>query len=1399
MSFTTEIEAVHDDGFEGSPDEHCIFKEVFFGNDTGSSSKRCLVTGLINFESEHTKNVDTSLCSNSENSDVTSPSSSSFVERQALTETHEQNMSVKRMKCSANEISKGKAERDNILTKSLKQKETVTGLSCPPTESACQNVTLHLVESSSQGVTYGCYLLKQRGEMVRCFDMDVKKSRLQKSDARVNKEVVVCKAIASPVSQESFASRLVDASQSATALEKFDCPLLEEKPGGFYLPGLDESNISLETDSKKDPRLLLQSHAFGLLRQAGWSIEKRKRPCRKYVDTIYRSPKGRVFREFSRAWRSFGQSLLADRYNFIIKENDGRLYTDISQLWSDLLNTLKDIEKESNQTNLSDVLVHWWNVLDPFVTLVFIDRKIGSLRKGVEVKAARSLVSDMTKKNDVDTALNIMDTAGNIFYQGEVLAHLCDSSLPCKSSLTASERSNHACDKQSGDRIFSKYCCEKDSGPVNCLTGISICVADRVGRGMVDTANESETFGSKINCINMTSLPACGSDSTCVQSDSSHYRDLVGSEYINNMFGGFEPISPNQDSNPSFPSSCKLTSQPNVETSKQFLGDVSVESQEEKNETFNSPGIWQVGSYLHHSLGNHPPIHLSVDLICSENSEEECEKGTEASEFETEDKSSLAVVHLRKAYRKSKRVSRIKLTTLYQSEVLCSNSLDQSEQQDVHANQTELKLKVQESHVTKGGHKKSSSLGSSLRQVEKKGSKFKKIHCDFVGCKDGRKKSTKCQIKDDDLLVSAIIRNKDIGFGVTKSKGKGGKSRAWTKLKNKKGSCRLLPRSTGKVGKHFTDIKWYNFESRTVLAWLILARVISLNDIIQYRNPKNGTVLKDGLVTWRGIICKCCNRMLSVSEFKTHAGFKLNCPCLNLFTESGKSLTLCQLQAWSDEYKTRKSQNQIVEPNDDRNDDSCGVCGDGGELICCDNCPSTFHQRCLSIEEVPEGSWYCSNCTCQICGKLVNDKDLSGTLEGFKCLQCEHKYHVACLKDKSMFEAKFSGPWFCGKNCEKVYTGLNSRLGIINPIANGFSWTLLRCIQEDQQVHSAKRLALKAECNSKLAVALSIMEECFQSMVDPRTGVHMIPQVLYSWGSDFARLNFCGFYTVILEKGDALISVASIRIHGTAVAEMPLIATCSNHRRLGMCRRLMDVIEEMLMSFKVEKIVIAAIPSLVETWTLGFGFKLMEDEEKETLNNINLMVFPGTVLLKKPLYQSPKSNREAGSDDPSPSGQGQSVEMGISTFGDSPTELVELLGSNCYLDETNVNVAEFDIGGEMELTNNDSGRPSNKLHMGVVETTISDACITLEPVHNESVQQPENYSWTKLENRNTGNKITHDPKVGTVPETGYAPQSDDVCHDNDASTETKDWEESEQQPDCNHFDNADAEIDIIMD
>jgi len=94
---------------------------------------------------------------------------------------------------------------------------------------------------------------------------------------------------------------------------------------------------------------------------------------------------------------------------------------------------------------------------------------------------------------------------------------------------------------------------------------------------------------------------------------------------------------------------------------------------------------------------------------------------------------------------------------------------------------------------------------------------------------------------------------------------------------------------------------------------------------------------------------------------------------------------------------------------------------------------------------------------------------------------------------------------------------------------------------------------------------------------------------------------------------------------------MPLIATCSLYRRQGMCRRLMNSIQEMLKSLKVEKLVISAIPSLVETWTLGFGFQHLEDGERRSLSSINLMVFPGTVWLKKLIFENQETSQRGGS------------------------------------------------------------------------------------------------------------------------------------------------------------------------
>lgn len=61
----------------------------------------------------------------------------------------------------------------------------------------------------------------------------------------------------------------------------------------------------------------------------------------------------------------------------------------------------------------------------------------------------------------------------------------------------------------------------------------------------------------------------------------------------------------------------------------------------------------------------------------------------------------------------------------------------------------------------------------------------------------------------------------------------------------------------------------------------------------------------------------------------------------------------------------------------------------------------------------------------------------------------------------------------------------------------------------------------------------------------------------------------------------------------------------------------------MLISFKVKMLVLSAIPSLVDTWTSGFGFKPIDDEEELQLAKVNLMLFPGTTLLTKNLHEVP--------------------------------------------------------------------------------------------------------------------------------------------------------------------------------
>ncbi|KAG8053839.1 hypothetical protein GUJ93_ZPchr0001g30985 [Zizania palustris] len=436
-------------------------------------------------------------------------------------------------------------------------------------------------------------------------------------------------------------------------------------------------------------------------------------------------------------------------------------------------------------------------------------------------------------------------------------------------------------------------------------------------------------------------------------------------------------------------------------------------------------------------------------------------------------------------------------------------------------------------------------------------------------------------------------------------------------------------------------------KKHTVLTWLIDTGFLKETTKVFYVPGFGGTEkVLSGKVSKTGIRCSCCDTVVPVPVLEAHAGCNQpGQPWEKLLLMSGKTLVRCMQEAWAQEriramhaqqkataslqqerHKSSQAKRKLaakqkkqgaplldrvvsssphVKVAKDCSDDACGACADGGQLLCCDTCPSTFHPDCLTTQ-VPEGSWSCHFCRCMLC--MANDlRDLS------TCQLCTRKYHHYCrpLRQSPVYEI---GP-YCSQTCKKMSSQLSDMRGVMNSTGDGFSWSLLK-IQKDEPITS-EDMPVVLENNVKLAVALGVLNDCFNPMQDRRTKIDMLHQAVYSLGSEFRRLNYEGFHTMVLEKEGEIISVALLRFHGSKLAEMPFAGTLPAYRKQGMMRRLVKAVEQALASVQVENLVIPSVAALVETWKRSFSFSPMQAELGEEIKKLSLVVVTGTTLLQK--------------------------------------------------------------------------------------------------------------------------------------------------------------------------------------
>ena len=365
-----------------------------------------------------------------------------------------------------------------------------------------------------------------------------------------------------------------------------------------------------------------------------------------------------------------------------------------------------------------------------------------------------------------------------------------------------------------------------------------------------------------------------------------------------------------------------------------------------------------------------------------------------------------------------------------------------------------------------------------------------------------------------------------------------------------------------------------------------------------------------------GILCDCCNKIVSCSQFEVHSGHQQRRqPYEHIWVEE-EGLNLKRMAArLPDLPEGMYGDEGHLGPRDaytelDVVPTGCTFCHEPhfqrefgpGTIMICEQCMREFHVGCLEdnglakLDSLPEGDWFCD----EQCGRI------HGHLKG---LVKRGKMDVGVLTmTDTMAMGTFNVPCFgesAGVNGAEEDAGIRRRQRVPSPYKldlNNYSFHVLNGSDGSPETDAA------------IFAATRLLQESFDPIMDLASDTDLLPLMISA--RQVGDWDYSGMYTLLLKYCDAPVVAAVVRVFGPQMAELPLIATSKSQRRRGHAKVLVDLFQKHLSIAGVHKLALPAAHETVSAWKSGFHFHDMPPEQvKLAKQQLHLLVFPGTEML----------------------------------------------------------------------------------------------------------------------------------------------------------------------------------------